>query len=75
MPKLPVVTPKRFVQVIEKLGFFRYSKGKGSHLVMAHLDGRKVTVPVHSKDIPTGTLLAMLRDIDLTKKEFISYLR
>ncbi len=75
MPKISVITPKRFIQVIARLGFFRYSKGKGSHLVMAHRDGRKVVVPIHSGDIPAGTLLAMLRDIELTKEEFSGHLR
>lgn len=75
MPKLPIVTPSKLIRVISKLGFFRYSKGRGSHIVMAHIDGRKIVIPMHSKDIPTGTLLAMLKDIQLSKQEFVDLLK
>lgn len=77
MPKLAVITPRKFIRVISRLGFFRYSKakGRGSHLVMAHPDGRKIVVPMHSKDIPTGTFLAMLKDINISKQEFVDLLK
>ncbi len=76
MPKLPVVTPKKMIRALSRLGFDIYSKmGRGSHIMMAHADGRKTIVPMHSKDIPAGTLLAILKDIRISKEEFIKALK
>ena len=68
MPKLPVVTPKKLVKLLKRLGFFpRHSVG--SHQVYKHPDGRRVVVSVHNKEIPRGTLLAILDDIKITREE------
>ena len=45
--------------------------GKGSHLVFVHADGRKTTVPMHGRDIPLGTLRAIIKDLHMTVDEFI----
>jgi len=43
---------------------------------MKHSDGRRTVVPMHSnKDIPKGTLLAILKDIQITKEEFMEILQ
>jgi predicted RNA binding protein YcfA (HicA-like mRNA interferase family) len=46
----------------------------GSHLVLKHSDGRRTTVPVHSKDIPKGTLLAIIKDAKISKEDFLELL-
>lgn len=74
MPKLPVVAPKRFVKLLLKLGF-RYSHANGSHQYYIDTNKRIVCVAMHNRDIPKGTLLAMVKDIGLTKEGFISLLR
>jgi len=73
MPKLPVVTPKQLIRVLSRLGFFR-DHSKGSHFIFYHQDGRRAVVPMHSRDIPKGTLLGILKDIDIAKDEFIRLL-
>lgn len=75
MPKLPRVKTKEIVDIFIKLGFIQ-AKAKGtSHRVFKHLDGRRTTVSIHgNSEIPIGTLLAILRDIDITKDEFIQLL-
>lgn len=75
MPKMPVVKAKEAVKVILKLNFKQHSKMKGSHLILKHNDGRRTTIPMHGKDIPTGTLLAILRDIKVSKEEFVKLLK
>ena len=70
MPKLPVITPAKFIRALQVLGFFRVRQ-KGSHLVMAHADGKRVVVPLHSKDIPPGTLTGMLKDIEISKDTLV----
>jgi len=74
MPKLPAVGPKRFVKLILKLGF-RYSHAKGSYQYYIDEGKRIVCVAMHNRDIPKGTLFAMVKDIGLTKEEFASLLR
>lgn len=75
MPKLPAVKDRDMVRVLEKLGFENHRKSGTSHLVMKHSDGRRTTVAMHAgKDIPIGTLLAILRDISISRDEFIKLL-
>ncbi len=75
MPKLPVVKAKQVLSVILQLGFTQHGPMKGSHLILKHIDGRRTTVPMHGKDVPTGTLMAILRDIKISKEEFIKVLK
>ncbi|MBI5400929.1 MAG: type II toxin-antitoxin system HicA family toxin [Candidatus Yonathbacteria bacterium] len=63
------------VRVLEKLGFEKHRHSRTSHLVMKHSDGRRTTVSIRAgKDIPIGTLHAILRDISISRDEFMSLL-
>ena len=43
--------------------------------MMKHEDGRRTIIPMHSnKEIPKGTLLAILKDIQITKEKLLSLL-
>lgn len=45
------------------------------HHRLRHSDGRPTTVPVHSgRDVPKGTLRAVLQDTGLTVDELLKYL-
>jgi len=74
MTKLPQIKPKRIKKVLIKLGFFS-RKGKGSHIVFKHADGRRTVVPVHNRPIRTGTLRAILKQIDLTTEDFLKLVK
>ena len=70
MPRLPSVTAKDVVRVLEGIGF-EAVRQRGSHARFRHPDGRTVTVPIHSgKDIGRGLLRKILRDAELTPDEF-----
>ena len=72
-PRLPTLTPRKMIQVIERVGFtFHYQKG--SHAYFRHEDGRWTTVAIHSRDLPRGTVRKILRDIGLTEEEFSRHL-
>ncbi len=73
MPRLPQIKPKKIEKVLLKLGFTSRS-GKGSHTVFNHPDGRRTVVPVHNRPVRTGTLRAILKQIDLSVKEFLKIL-
>lgn len=75
MPKLPVVKSKDLVKALKSVGFLEHRQRSTSHLMMKHGDGRRTIVPMHSnKDIPKGTLLAILKDIQITKEELVKIL-
>ena len=44
---------------------FRHTGTSGSHYIYRNADGRRVVVPRHSGNIPTGTARAILRDIGI----------
>ncbi|GAA3992499.1 type II toxin-antitoxin system HicA family toxin [Mucilaginibacter dorajii] len=69
--KLPVLSGKELVALLEKLGF-SVIRIKGSHHRMKHNDGRVTTVPVHKNDsLPKGLLRKIIReDIIVSIEEF-----
>jgi len=76
MPKLPVIKDRELIRALKRLGFFEHPERGTSHLVFKHPDGRRTTVPRHQgKDIPKGTLRAILRDINISVDDFIQALK
>jgi len=75
MPKLPAITPKKLVKVFERLGF-QIDHISGSHFVLYHpVDKKRVTIPSHAKDLPRGTLLAILRQSGIDKVQLTDLLK
>ena len=74
MPKLPVLKPKKLIKILESEQFLFRSQ-KGSHAHFVHADGRRTTVPIHSKDVPNGTLLAIINDMRISKEEFVKLMK
>ena len=72
MPKLPILKNKELIKILFKMGFYKCRQRGTSHLIMAHPNGKRTTIAIHQgKDIPTGTLKAILRDINISVEEFI----
>ena len=64
------------IRALQKLGFFSHREQGTSHLVFKHPDGRITTVSRHpGKDIPRGTLGAILRDINVSPQAFLDCLK
>lgn len=75
MAKLPAVKSKRLIKILTGLGFYKHSQ-IGNHAQFKHNDGRRVTVPIHQgKEIPAGTLLAIIKDIEISKENFVKLLQ
>jgi predicted RNA binding protein YcfA (HicA-like mRNA interferase family) len=72
MDKLPVISGKDLIKLLNKIGFVLI-RTKGSHARLKHQDGRVTTVPIHrGADLPKGLLRKIIReDIKLTLEEFI----
>jgi predicted RNA binding protein YcfA (HicA-like mRNA interferase family) len=72
---LPAVTAKQVIAALGRAGF-QVTAVRGSHHRLRHQDGRATTVPFHAgRDIPKGTLRAIIRDCGMTVDEFCEYLR
>ena len=65
----PSLTPKDIVRIIKQKGFV-LDRSRGSHQIWLHpVSRRRVIVPMHNKDIPTGTLFSILKQAGIEKNE------
>jgi len=72
--KLPVLKAKQVVDALLRAGF-SVRRQTGSHIIIFKSGlNRPITVPVHTNDIPQGTLRAIIRQAGLTIEEFIELL-
>jgi predicted RNA binding protein YcfA (HicA-like mRNA interferase family) len=69
MPKLPRLTARQIIAVLEKLGF-TLSRQSGSHRIYRNVTGKHVTIPFHgSKVLHPKVLSSVLRDAGLTPED------
>lgn len=68
--KLPVIYPQDLCKIVSKLRFIE-SRQKGSHKNFVHPDGRRLTIPYHSKNpIPEGLLNKIMKqDLNITREQ------
>ena len=67
--RLPRLTAKEIIRVLEKHGF-SLSRSSGSHHIFKNPAGKRVTVPVHSgKILHPKILSSILRDMELTTEQ------
>ena len=59
------MTPRELRRILEQNGFV-FTRQSGSHAIFKHpVSKRRVVLPIHARDIPTGTLHAILKDAGL----------
>lgn len=74
MPKLPVISGKDFVRVLEKIGF-EQDRVKGSHIVMVReRDQLSVSVPNHG-ELDKGTLNSLMKSVGLSRENLMKLLK
>jgi len=73
MGKLPSVSGKKIIKVFEKIGY-QIIRKKGSHFRLRHSNKEPLSVPDH-KVIGKGLLRKLLRDAEVSIKEFVSLLK
>ncbi|MBE2197365.1 MAG: type II toxin-antitoxin system HicA family toxin [Anaerolinea sp.] len=74
MTRLPRITGKQVISILQKNGF-QVIRIKGSHHFLAHSNGRHTVVPVHRGEIiGPGLLSQILRDVEMSREEFISFM-
>lgn len=73
MSKFPVFTPKKLIKILRKLGF-REDHKTGSHFIFYDdKTKRRAVVPFHTKDLPKGTIIGILKQAGITKEELENY--
>ncbi|MBI3559057.1 type II toxin-antitoxin system HicA family toxin [Candidatus Gottesmanbacteria bacterium] len=70
MSKLPQIIPKNLLKFFLKNGFV-ITRQVGSHVRLAHSDGRKITVAAHNKPIAPGTFNSILHQSQMSRDEFL----
>ncbi|MBU1102164.1 type II toxin-antitoxin system HicA family toxin [Patescibacteria group bacterium] len=73
MPKLPVLKSKRLLKILQKAGF-KIDHTTGSHYILYHPNGKRVTLPYHLKDLPKGTIQTILKSAGIERKNLDKYL-
>jgi len=67
MPKIPLLTDKEIISLIEKQGFI-FIRQKGSHKIFRK-DGKSIVVPCHNKQLKRGLTAKILKDADIKPEE------
>jgi len=66
MPKIPPLTPRQLLRILEKKGF-QIDHVTGSHYVLYHpITKVRVTIAYHTKALPKGTIHSILKSAGLT---------
>jgi len=74
MTRLPSLKPRQVVAALERAGF-RVVRIVGSHYQMLNESTRRrTTVPHHNRDLPRGTVAAIIQQAGLTRDEFLKLL-
>lgn len=75
MTPLPTISGKVLVAALERAGY-QVTYQRGSHVYLRKLGSNRVTVPVHgNRDLPPGTLRAILRRAGISVDELVDLLR
>lgn len=74
MRRLPSLTPEKVMRALERAGFALHTiKGSHHYFKHPHREGY-VTVAVHRRDLPRGTLTAIIKQAGLSREEFLQLL-
>ena len=72
--RLKMLKTRDVIRALSAMGF-QTVRQSGSHIFMMHRDGRATVVPSHGgEDIGRGLLRQILRDIEVSPEEFLTYL-
>ena len=75
MPKLPSIASRKLVKLLKNLDF-QLDHTTGSHFIFYHSKTKKrAVVPYHVKDLPKGTVMSILKEAGISRKEFENLLK
>ena len=73
MSRLPVISGDDFARAVRGIGYV-LDRTEGSHMILRRADGRSLSVPRRC-ELGRGLLRALIRDVGLTRREFMELLR
>lgn len=67
---MPSITPKKLLKILKQKGFYAHHQ-VGSHIILkSSLDTTKrVSLPMHNKDLKRGTLFSILKQAGIDKED------
>ncbi len=69
------ITGRELIKFVKSIGY-RLSRQKGNHRIFIHDYNKTLTIPVYKKKmVKIGLLGGILRDIGISKTEFINAIR
>ena len=67
--KLPQLTARELIAILRRHGF-EIDRQSGSHAILIHANGRRVTVPVHAgRTLGKGLLRSIMNDANLSRED------
>jgi len=66
------LTPKKLLKFLKAKGFY-VSRQSGSHMILHHDRDttKRITLPIHNKDLKPGTFSSILKQAGIDKKELV----
>ena len=74
MSRLPALKPSQVVSALERADFTIVRIAGSHYQLFNEQTGRHTTVPHHNRDLPRGTLVAIIHQAGLTRDEFLNLL-
>ncbi len=72
MVKLSVLTSRKLIKILKEKGFEK-DHSTGSHFIFYHsITKRRVTVPFKRRDLPKGTIMSILKQAGISKKDLLN---
>jgi len=67
---MPTITPKNLLKFLKKRDFY-VSRQSGSHIILRHRSDKtkRITLPLHNKDLKPKTLSSVLKQAGIDKKD------
>ena len=74
MPKIPPVSPRKLIKILERAGF-RVARQRASHVILVSERGVRIVVPVHpGREVKPTLVRAIIREAGLSREEFFKLL-
>ncbi|MBI1729780.1 type II toxin-antitoxin system HicA family toxin [Candidatus Acetothermia bacterium] len=77
-PRIPSLTPRQVFKALtrKQAGYYVHHVSASGHRYLVHPDDPaiRVVIPFHTKDLPRGTLLNIIKQAKLTQEEFLELL-
>jgi predicted RNA binding protein YcfA (HicA-like mRNA interferase family) len=74
MSRLPSLRPRQVVAALERCGFIVIRIAGSHYQLFNERTRRHTTVPHHNRDLPRGTVAAIIQQAGLTREEFLALL-